>query len=146
VIRSLVEVVAKGGSLLLGVGPRPDGTFPDVAVSRLEQIGKWMKVNGKAIYGTRITADYHNGNTWFTQSKDQLVKNAVYCFKPDSVLSSVIEWEGNAPKKGGKMMLLNSNQPVKWELNGNTVKVHLPKSIQNSPDVYGALAFSYPVK
>jgi len=146
VIRSLVEVVAKGGSLLLGVGPRPDGTFPEVAVSRLEQIGKWMKVNGKAIYGTRITADYHNGNTWFTQSKDQLVKNAVYCFKPDHNLPSIIEWEGNLPKKGSKMILLNGSRIVKWELNGNTVKVYLPKTLKNSPDVYGALAFSYPVK
>lgn len=146
VIRSLVEVVAKGGSLLLGVGPRPDGTFPDVAVSRLEEIGKWMKANGKAIYNTRITKDYHYGNTWFTQSKDQVVKNAIYCFKADSIPSVSIEWIGNAPKKGSKMTLLNSNETVKWELNGNTVKVYLPASIKNNTDVYGALAFSYAVK
>jgi alpha-L-fucosidase len=145
VISSLVEVVAKGGSLLLGVGPCPDGTFPEVATARLEEIGKWMKANGKAIYGTRITSDYHNGNTWFTQSKDKLTKNAVYCFK-DSLNQNTIEWNGNAPKKGSKMVILNTNQPVKWELTGTTVKVHLPESIKNNPSVYGALAFSYPVQ
>lgn len=146
VIRSLAEVVAKGGSLLLGVGPRPDGTFPDIAVSRLEEIGKWMKVNGNAIYNTRITPDYHSGNTWFTQSKDARVKNAIYCFKADSIPTGTLEWQGNTPKKGAKMILLNSSEPVKWELNGNTVKVQLPVSIRNNPHIYGALAFSYPVK
>jgi len=146
VIRSLVEVVAKGGSLLLGVGPRPDGTFPEVAVSRLEEIGKWMKVNGNAIYGTRITADYHDGNTWFTQSKDELSRNAIYCFKANSTLPAVIEWKGNVPKKGAKMMLLHTHQPVKWTTNGSVVKVYLPKSIINNTNVYGALAFTYPVK
>jgi alpha-L-fucosidase len=146
VIRSLVEVVAKGGSLLLGVGPKPDGTFPDDAVSRLEEIGKWMSANGKAIYGTRITADYHEGNTWFTQSKDQKIKNAIYCFKDNSVLNQPVQWTGNAPKKGSKMVLLNNDRPVKWELNGNTVKVYLPESIKNNTAIYGALAFSYPVQ
>lgn len=146
VIRSLVEVVAKGGSLLLGVGPKPDGTFPDVAVERLEQIGKWMSANGKAIYGTRITADYHEENTWFTQSKDQKFKNAIYCFKDNSNIAKSIQWSGNAPKKNSKMILLNINQPVKWELNGNTVKVYLPESLKNNTAVYGALAFSYPVQ
>lgn len=146
VIRSLAEVVAKGGSLLLGVGPRPDGTFPDVAVSRMEEIGTWMKTNGKAIYGTRITADYHNGNTWFTQSKDGLMKNAVYCFTKDVTPLSTIEWTGNIPVKGTKMILLNINKPVKWEVNGDNVKVHLPESVKNNPVVYGALAFTYPAK
>jgi len=144
VIRSLVEVVAKGGSLLLGVGPRPDGTLPDVVTSRLEEIGKWTKANGKAIYATRITKDYHNGDTWFTQSKDAHTINAIYCFK-DNTIAKTIKWIGNTPKKGSKMLLLNSNQPVKWELDGQTVTVHLPASIQNNTAVFGALAFSYPV-
>jgi alpha-L-fucosidase len=146
VIRSLVEVVAKGGSLLLGVGPKPDGTFPDVATQRLEEIGRWMKTNGKAIYNTRITPDYHNGNTWFTQSKDGKVKNAVYCFTADSLPAGKVTWMGNLPKKGSKMMLLNTNQPVKWVENGNNVTVSLPANFKNDLNVYSALAFTYTAK
>jgi alpha-L-fucosidase len=146
VIRSLVEVVAKGGSLLLGVGPKPDGTFPDIATQRLEEIGRWMKTNGKAIYNTRITPDYHNGNTWFTQSKDGKVKNAVYCFKADSLPAGKVTWMGNLPKKGTKMVLLNTNQPVKWVENGNNVIVSLPANFKNDLNVYGALAFTYTAK
>jgi len=146
VIRSLVEVTAKGGSLLLGVGPAPDGTFPDAVVSRLEQIGTWMKTNGKAIYGTTITKEYHNGNTWFTTTKDKKTINAIYCFKKDEEIAKSIEWTGNAPKKGSRMVLLNTGKPVKWELKGENITVHLPESLKNNTAVYGALAFSYPVQ
>jgi alpha-L-fucosidase len=51
-IRMLVEVVSKGGNLLLNIGPRPDGRIQDEFVSRLNAIGRWMKVNSEAIYGT----------------------------------------------------------------------------------------------
>jgi alpha-L-fucosidase len=48
----LVETASKGGNLLLNVGPKPDGTFPDESVERLRDIGKWMRMNGGAIYGS----------------------------------------------------------------------------------------------
>ena len=51
-IRMLVEVVSKGGNLLLNVGPKPDGTIQPEFVTRLNAIGEWMKVNSAAIYGT----------------------------------------------------------------------------------------------
>jgi alpha-L-fucosidase len=51
-IRKLVDIVSKGGNYLLNVGPRPDGSIPEPLVERLEDIGKWMDVNGDAIYGT----------------------------------------------------------------------------------------------
>jgi len=51
-IRMLIEVVSKGGNLLLNVGPKPDGTIQDEFVTRLAAIGRWMKVNGDSIYGT----------------------------------------------------------------------------------------------
>ena len=51
-IRMLVEVVSKGGNLLLNVGPEPDGTIQEEFVSRLQAMGRWMTANGEAIYGT----------------------------------------------------------------------------------------------
>jgi alpha-L-fucosidase len=48
----LVETASKGGNLLLNVGPRPDGTFPDESTERLQALGRWMRVNGDAIHGT----------------------------------------------------------------------------------------------
>jgi alpha-L-fucosidase len=51
-IGMLVDTASKGGNLLLNVGPRADGTFPEESVERLAGMGRWMKVNGEAIYGT----------------------------------------------------------------------------------------------
>jgi len=51
-VRMLIEVVSKGGNLLLNVGPRPDGRIQSEFVTRLEAMGRWLKVNGAAIYGT----------------------------------------------------------------------------------------------
>jgi alpha-L-fucosidase len=51
-IRQLVEIVSKGGNLLLNVGPQPDGRIQAEFVARLRRIGEWLKANGEAIYGT----------------------------------------------------------------------------------------------
>lgn len=54
-VRLLVDVVSRGGNLLLNVGPTPDGVIPEHLLERLHGIGAWMKVNGDAIYGTQCT-------------------------------------------------------------------------------------------
>ncbi|MBK5291884.1 MAG: alpha-L-fucosidase [Acidobacteriia bacterium] len=51
-IRMLIEVVSKGGNLLLNVGPMPDGRIQGEFVTRLQAMGDWMRVNGEAIYET----------------------------------------------------------------------------------------------
>ena len=50
-VESLIDIVSKGGNLLLNVGPTGDGIIPTPSVERLAEIGDWMKVNGEAIYG-----------------------------------------------------------------------------------------------
>ena len=49
----LADLVSRGGNLLLNIGPKADGTIPDVMEGRLLEIGRWLKVNGEAIHGTR---------------------------------------------------------------------------------------------
>ena len=52
-VRLLVDIVSKNGNLLLNVGPMADGTISELQVERLEGLGKWLAVNGEAIYATR---------------------------------------------------------------------------------------------
>ena len=54
-VRLLVDVVSKGGNLLLNVGPRADGSFPPQAVERLQGIARWMRLHGEAIHGTQAS-------------------------------------------------------------------------------------------
>ena len=69
-IHMLADVVAKGGNLLLNVGPDAQGNLPPQALERMEQIGVWLSANGRAIYATRPLYPYCYGNVRFTQSKD----------------------------------------------------------------------------
>ena len=49
----LVDLVSRGGNLLLDIGPAADGTIPVIMEQRLAEIGSWLQVNGEAIYGSR---------------------------------------------------------------------------------------------
>lgn len=51
-LRKLVDIVSKGGNFLLNVGPDFEGNIPIVAQNTLHDIGRWLNVNGEAIYGT----------------------------------------------------------------------------------------------
>jgi alpha-L-fucosidase len=51
-VRTLIDMVSRGGNLLLDIGPAADGTIPLIMVDRLYAIGDWLKTNGEAIHGT----------------------------------------------------------------------------------------------
>lgn len=53
-ITLLVETVSHNGNLLINVGPKADGTIPEIQAQRLKEMGAWLKKNGEAIYGTDI--------------------------------------------------------------------------------------------
>jgi alpha-L-fucosidase len=52
-IRNLSDITSKDGNYLLNVGPTAEGVIPEPEVERLLAIGRWLKVNGEAIYATR---------------------------------------------------------------------------------------------
>ena len=54
-IRNLIDIASKGGNFLLNVGPNAEGEFPQQSIEILSQMGKWMKVNNEAIYGTKAS-------------------------------------------------------------------------------------------
>jgi alpha-L-fucosidase len=63
IICDLVDIVSKNGALLLNVGPRPDGTLPEPEQAILREIGRWLRLNGEAIYATRPWVVYGEGPT-----------------------------------------------------------------------------------
>jgi alpha-L-fucosidase len=72
-VRHLVDVVVRGGNLLLNVGPRADGTIPDPQRRPLAELGAWLSGNGAAIFGTRpLEAPATPGCTGFTATGTDL--------------------------------------------------------------------------
>jgi alpha-L-fucosidase len=55
IVFKLVDIVSKGGNYLLNVGPMADGTIPQPSQDILRTVGRWLKVNGEAIYGADST-------------------------------------------------------------------------------------------
>lgn len=136
VIGILSEIVAKGGCLALGVGPKADGTLQPEVVNTLLRIGSWLNKNGQAIYSTVNAAHYNDGKVWFTADKNGKTLYAIYALEDGEKTPKTITWTENKPK--GKLILLQNGKSVKYTVKGNQVTVTLPSGLKNEP-----LAFKF---
>lgn len=156
-IRQLVEIVSKGGNLLLNIGPKPDGTFPPEAIERLATIGKWMKINNEAIYGTKpwdvpceqissktlsgaIVVDVDNDATskviapdiYFT-SKGKTIYVIARSWNK-SVVDVQTMTKGKYNIKSIK--LLGSTAKIDWEQTKEALNIKMPKQLPSVVPVY----------
>lgn len=127
-VHMLVDVVAKGGNLLLNVGPNAEGKIPQEAIERFNGIGKWMRINGNAIYATRPVYPYTSGNLRFTQAKNGVV-NIFYLLNEDEVLPESIVVEGIG-LKSAKATVLGCPTEVKIVKNGRGYVIQIPAKLR----------------
>ncbi|MCD6543888.1 MAG: alpha-L-fucosidase [Flavobacteriaceae bacterium] len=114
-VHNLIDVTAKGGNYLLNVGPTAEGLIPAPSVERLKQMGQWLKINGKAIYGTeKLQNNYKQGDKIrFTKEKGSPVYFAIVMEKPDKT----IVLKNLKPKKDSKIILFGYDNPLEWSFN-----------------------------
>ncbi|MDF7824640.1 alpha-L-fucosidase [Pontiellaceae bacterium B12227] len=77
VVEILIETRAKGGALLLNLGPRPDGTINELQEDIMREVALWNFVNRESVLGVRPWIVTNEGNIWFTKAKDE---DTVYVF------------------------------------------------------------------
>ena len=65
-IRLLSKICGNGGNLILSMGPTPDGRLPVIMQERLLEIGRWLALNGEAIYGSRANPFWPRRFAWGT--------------------------------------------------------------------------------
>lgn len=102
-VHTLVDVVSKNGNLLLNVGPRADGTIPDLQRERLTALGEWLDTNGVAIFGTRPWAVAED------RSSDVPVR---YTWRDGTLYATALEWPGEEVSMGAVERVLRSDTNV----------------------------------
>ena len=145
----LVDIVSKGGNLLLSVPIRADGTVDEKERAVCAGIGDWMKVNGEGIYGTRTWKKFGSGPQaegpgerlnaqGFNEGrgKPATAEDLRYTTKDGSlyVFTLVVPEPGakvTVPDLDGKVRkvsLLGFDKPVKWSANGSKLEIETPES------------------
>ena len=122
--------------LLAEVRTAHPGLIEEDAARRLREVGEWLGRRGKAIYSTRITPHYNEGNIWFTANKDGKTLYAVYALPEGEDLPATLEWTGNIPQ--GAVTILNNGKRAGCSVKDSKVSISLKGNLKNEPV---ALAF-----
>ena len=129
----LVDIVAKGGNLLLNIAPSPEGTWDDEAYLRLKELGAWIRVNGEAIYGSRPLAPHRDGKVAYTRSMDGAVFAVYLAGEDEKVMPAQITLASISPAENASVVVLGTAKALKWEMQGNRLIVHIPRAIREHP-------------
>lgn len=121
-IRHFVKLVAAGGGMTLNVGPEADGTIPMLQQERLLDLGRWLSVNGEAIYDSRPCRRMcsRDSTVFFTSRQ-----NNTYAIMTRIPGKTVTLSNMPAPKKDMKITLLGCNKELKWRYLGNKLTIKL---------------------
>ena len=141
-LRNLIDIASKGGNYLLNIGPDSHGVVPTPEADRLREMGRWLAVNGEAIYGTQptlfgaeagafsSTEKDSRGNPRFVPTWDWRSTTA-----PNKIYIEIFNWPGDhtfhiphSPRNITKAYLLadSMHTPLKFTQTGATLDVQLP--------------------
>ena len=122
----VVNGVSRNGNFDINVGPTAEGVISDVEREPLIALGRWLEVNGEAVYGTRpwrITSSCHpreSGDIRFTA-------------KGDYVYAISLKWQGVSfriasvqPVKGSPVIMLGVDKPLAWRRDGDGIVIDYP--------------------
>jgi alpha-L-fucosidase len=166
ILEDLVDIVSKNGALLLNVGPRADGIIPEPECELLRGIGRWLEVNGDAIYGTRPWILFGEGPTKvsegaftdtsraaftaqdirFTTKEGDLYAVLLKCPEDGEVLVTSLGDQkpvGAAVGAGltESVSLLDGNRALSFEHSSAGLRIHLPHGYRSDGPVALRIAF-----
>ncbi len=130
VVHSLVDIVSKNGNFLLDIGPRADGTIPEIMQTRLRETGAWLAVNGEAIYGT----------TYWSRMA-QLGDDLRFTVRPNEAFyihsltrpGAKLTVEAPVPVRAGdKVTMLGHGRPLTWTVANGALVIDVPEAARRA--------------
>ncbi len=144
IIDDFIDIVSKNGNLLLNIGPKADGTITDEQQAVLRAIGKWLKVNGEAIYETRPWEVASEGTVAgtsgaFSDNEESLytAQDIRFTTKDNKLYAISLAWTdedvliksiGNDKKVAG-IRMLGSDEKISWDQTSEGLKVSFPEKM-----------------
>ena len=130
-VHLLIDNVSKNGNLLLNVGPKADGTICDIQLNRLRGIGRWLRINGEAIYGTRHWVTFEGQTDSGIDVRYTRKNDAVYAILLERPVGEV-RIRSLFAREGSTVRLLDGGVILDWHQDGADLAIRFPESMPDS--------------
>lgn len=125
-VDSFVDIVSKNGNLLLNIGPNADGSISKLQTERLLGLGKWLDVNGEAIFGSRYWIRSEDVSTQGIRVRYTTNKGNLYAVLLDTPMSQTLTIPRLILPKNAKITMLGAKGKLEWQQYGQNLVVTLP--------------------
>jgi len=145
-VDELVDIVSKNGNLLLSITPKANGEIPDPVKERLLEIGRWLKINGEAIYCTRPWKVFGEGPTQVEdgpfgerKTKEFTAKDIRFTTKGNTLYAICLDWpKGKVTihslskalhkdtSRISEVRLLGSDSKLRWVCSDHGLTIEMP--------------------